>query len=933
MTETQIKADWALVGKDPAEGIGYNVLATSAANVDFRPFIGRYVAGTPSSTTPADAPDAPPWVTFGPIATEHDGVLMSVSVRDPWTDRDHAGRAVWPQRLFVMPFADLAAAGASYQTMWSAARHAQVSRDEPMPLPLTMSGQVTGTLAATIEQYGLPQLAGLAAALLDGPVVVSDAASLPREERLAVLDAIAALLPYGFRADLSASSVVDNTLKHGIRLAFADYPGAGQQMRSLRMPAPPPSSPLGSRYMAALAEKAGRCGLQAMVDHLWAFRRPFSFDHPDLALALLSELDFYGGFARALREGRASRGEVLKFFANAVQAREYWAAFDPQMRNNAISPYLADRDNKVMKAVLRCWEFTRHNVVQAVNQHLGDDSAGFGMWCLQAARAVPAAKASDTVSDRLLAKMLVPVGLPAQDRTRRIGILVQLMRQCPVPAAGQLRYSCEELRFGDVGGWQAHLVRELLEQEMAAAGSADAGPAVPDRVGPWVKWLCVSPFTAAWERPSWVAALDFMLSTSAAADDARSVIRQDTAWTVVLLRLARRFRRFRRLLEAVGRELIELAAQQPVSAPAGSPGAALLGELDRSLWRLDVSPATVAAVDVARVLLGGTPRDLAGRRTEAELDSYGDGLNPALMLDVVAPRRAAVEHAFLRHVISRKASAGLDGAGVWLLNTWATDPDRVVGLGDFIAAMEPGARPYDESLGDAYWEALANRPELADYAAAQQLVNATRQSALAQPAAFRRRITDHGMTSTPLARASFRARCAGLRPAGIVAALANGRADRISPRQLNEVLSEFTQLLACYYLDVPAATERAARLGPQKGAEADLFECRAFIALGGLGETYGEQFRLYLTERSRYESRNQRRLARIIRKAGSRRARADRAHWVHSVIETGIGAPRRPWYQRWFRNLRRRLGRGRGQRDYAAEPDLGSRKEDHASRA
>ena len=59
MTETQIKADWALIGKDPAEGIGYNVLATSAADVDFRQFIGRYVAGSPSSTTQADAPDAP----------------------------------------------------------------------------------------------------------------------------------------------------------------------------------------------------------------------------------------------------------------------------------------------------------------------------------------------------------------------------------------------------------------------------------------------------------------------------------------------------------------------------------------------------------------------------------------------------------------------------------------------------------------------------------------------------------------------------------------------------------------------------------------------------------------------------------------------------------------------------------------------------------
>jgi hypothetical protein len=56
MAETQIAADWAWISKDPAEGIGYSVLATSAANVDFRPFIGRYVPGSPNSSTPADAP-------------------------------------------------------------------------------------------------------------------------------------------------------------------------------------------------------------------------------------------------------------------------------------------------------------------------------------------------------------------------------------------------------------------------------------------------------------------------------------------------------------------------------------------------------------------------------------------------------------------------------------------------------------------------------------------------------------------------------------------------------------------------------------------------------------------------------------------------------------------------------------------------------------
>ena len=926
MTETRISADWAWISKDPAEGIGYGVLRTSAASADFRPFIGRYAPGSPSSTTPADAPDAPPWITFGPLATEHDGVLMSVSVHDRWQDRDHAGRPVWPQRLFVMRFADLAAAGASYQTMWAAVRDEQVPRDEPAPLPLTVSGQVPGALAATVEHYGLPQLAAVAAALLDGPVVVSDAAGLPREERLAVLDAIAALLPYGFRADLPASSVVDNTVKHGIRLAFADYPGAGQQLRSLRTPAPQPGSALARGYLAALAEKAETRGLQALLDHLWAFRRPYSFDHPGVVLPMIWDLDFYGGFSRALRERRASRDQVVKFFADPVQAREHWAGYDPPMRENAISPYLAERDEEVMVAVLGCWDFTRNDVAKAVNRQLGAEGAGFGMWCLKAARAVPAntpgAESPGVVADQLLAKMLVPVGLLARGRSARIAILVQLLRQCPVPAPKQLRYTCDELRFGDLGGWQAHLVRELLAQEMAGAAPAD-------RVRPWVTWLCASPFSASWERPAWIAALDYLLSPSAGppAGNVRSVVRQDAAWTVVLLGLAGWFRCFSRLLETAERELIELAAALPAPAEPGSPGAALHDELDQNLWALDVPPATVAAIDVVRALLGGAPRNLAGPLTEAELDSYGDGLSPALTLDAVAPRRAAVEEAFLGHVLSGQSSAGLDDAGVWLLNTWATDPDRATSLGNFIAALKPDARPYDENLSDAYWETLARHPQLADYAAAQRLVTATRESVLAPRTGFHRRVTDYGMTSTPLARACLKARCAGLRPAGIATALAKGGADRIAPSQLDDVLGEFQQLLSCHYLNAPDVTERVAKLGPRQAADAEVFECRALIVWGVLGEAYGEQFRRYLMERWRADGLTRRRLVKILRRARRKRSRADRGRWVHSVVQAGIGAPRRPWYRRWLGDLRRRRPAT------TAEANPRSRKEDHASRA
>lgn len=908
MAETDVAADWAWISKDPAEGIGYGVLATSAATVDFRPFIGRYVPGSPSSSTPPGAPDAPPWVTFGPVNTQQDGVLMSVSVRDPWQERDHAGRPVWPQRLLVMRFADLAAADASYQSMWAVAHDAPVPREDPAPLRLPVVGQPATALTATIKDHEL-QLMAVAAALLDGPVAISDAGDLRRDERLAVLDAIAALLPYGFRAELSASSVVDNTVEHGIRLSFADYPGPGQQLLSLRTPPPPAGSELSGNYLATLREKADTCKLPAVVEHLWAFKNPCSFDYPGDALTILSELDFFGGFSQALREGRASRAQILRFFAHPVQAQEQWVTFDPAMRENVISPYLADRDQDVTVAVLSCWEFTRHDVVKMINDHLDVRGPNFGVWCLQAATAVAANVPGTTppgpVADQLLAKMLVPVGLNAKDRTRRIGILVQLLRQCAVPGPRQFPYTCDELRFGDLGGWQADLVRELLTQETTPTAPAE-------RAGSWVKWLCASPLGASLTRPPWVTALDVALSPSPAAPGAAnivcSVIRHDVAWAVVLLRLAKRFRCFSQLLTAANRELIELAAELPAPAGPGNRGVQLLAELDHNLWEIGLPPATVAAIDVTRVLLGGPPRHLADRLAEAQLRDYIDALSPALALEIVTPRRTEVEQAFLGFAMSGRTTARLEGAGVWLLNAWAKDADRITGLCDYVAGLEPSARPYNENLSDAYWEALAKRPGLAGYAAGQRLMIVTNESATDQRTAFRRKVTDHGLTSTPLARACYTAWRAGLPPSGIVTALASGGADRIAPGQLDDVLREVQQLLLCSYPNRPrTATERS----PQQTTEADLLACQALIAWGGLGDAYGEEFRQYLIDRWRGHSRTQRQLVRILRRAGRKRGRLDQSQWVASIAETGTGMARPPWYQRWLGIGRQQLDEGR----------------------
>ena len=633
MSGGSIAAQWAWISKDPDAGIGYSVLATSDCDTDFGPFIGRYVSGSPSSTARPDAPDAPPWVTFGPVATERNEILISVSVRDPWQERDHAGRPIWPQRLFIIPFADLAAADASYQTVWEVAREAAVPATDRMPLHLGVKRQPLGELTQTIKRHGFEQLAQLAAAVLEGHVAVAEAAALQREERLAVLDAVAALLPYGLRADLSVSSSVDNTATHGIRLVFAHFGNSSQQLLSLRDPRPSLRNDIARRYLETLREKKRRVGLEAVLGHLWFAKRPHLFDDPRNALAVLDDLDFYGSVGRAFRDGRATKEQFLKFFADQAAAQRYWPDMSQEARENAISPVLTHRDVTAASAVFSCWEIVADDVTRLINRHLDAGGVEDAAWCLKAARVTP----GGATEDRLLGDLLVPEQQIAADRQQqRIAMLVELLQRHEVPAPGEFRYTCDALRYGDHTEWQAHLVRELLVREAAAETGKQRALA-------WVRWLSRSEFAADWRRPSWIAALDCVLPAPAgdeAVESLRSMITRDVAWAAVLLRLAEPTGCLPSLLEQADRQLVELAAALSPPFKPGGPVSMLRDELHASLWALDVRPGTVASIDVARVLLGGEPRDFPSDLNQQALDRYGDGLGFAFALDAVKPRRA-----------------------------------------------------------------------------------------------------------------------------------------------------------------------------------------------------------------------------------------------------------------------------------------------------
>ena len=294
MTGGRVTVEWAWISKEPGREIGYGVLAASVGDTDVGRYGGRYVVGTPNSSMDVSLPGAPPWLTFGPFLAAATGPLISVSVIDPRQNRDQAGRPIWPQRFFLMRYNEVAEARASYQGLWNAVRDVRLPALDRLPLLLEPRAQSVDDLVTTVERRGRDRMTSLAAMILEGPVALTESAQLSRDERLAVLDAIVALLPYGFRAAISASSAVDNNVRHSVDLVFAEYANIANNQTlvplSVASPVPVPRTAAGRAYRDLLREKILTFGIRAVVEHLWAATEARSLARPEEARAILREL-------------------------------------------------------------------------------------------------------------------------------------------------------------------------------------------------------------------------------------------------------------------------------------------------------------------------------------------------------------------------------------------------------------------------------------------------------------------------------------------------------------------------------------------------------------------------------------------------------------------------------------------------------------------
>jgi hypothetical protein len=879
--DQQVMAQWAWVSKNPGSREDYGVLAASDRQGQIGGFVGEYVAGVPSSTVRGDAPMAPPWVTFGSHPTSAGRPVISISVQDPWRGQDQAGRAIWPQRFFLCWYDDVAGAQASYRALWDAVEPVELPRPDGQPVPLAIRPQPANDIIAAISEIGFQRAAAIAAALLDDPVAVAvtgtadlrlqdPAAAL---DRLAVLDAVAALLPYGFRADLSASSAVDNTVAPRMRLVLADYANDNQHAAPLRGMPVLPRSEIARDYLAMLLEKERWEKLDAVLAHLRAATDACSFSRPEQARVILDGLKRRSHKIRAAETGAEGLKESRVFFDDPpAEVAQMWRS--PQLgeekrgelQGKLVRPLLDSDDEHAAEVLRQHWNVVQDEVITQVNRRLDDGATSWAVRSLKVAESL----APPETADRLLMMLLVPrPDDPRGSWPRGIETRAMLLRQRRVPVPGDFVMTCLALRGGQASGWQGRLVRELLSSEIA-------GDPTADRAAAWATWLCQP---AAEGSPSdWVAALGYTLGPASGHevhDSVRSLIQPDAVWAAIALRLATHNERLGAVLEIPGLvdDFVDAAVRTAAQPGQESTRQALAIAVGVGLWGSGLAPGTIAAVDAARLLLGYTPRNFPHDRSQRECDLYNEGLNQVLRLPSVQKLDPSLVTRFFDQVVPINAPQRLSDGAVWLLAAWSKDEQLAVTLAGYAAVPEVTKvlRRY-RRLDYEFWSRLvALQPDLRHTLAIPLLWGAVEQ-AIENPAAVLRRYTDEqtGATGSKLALAMYRAWRSKMSPAQIIEVIGNASVDgetlmdKVDHLGLDDVLREFEFLLAHPARDTqddPAAAEIR-----QTRAEDILFKLWELICAGALGENYGVEFWRFLDERLRDEERARKRVRRRLRR-------------------------------------------------------------------
>jgi hypothetical protein len=536
----ELAVQWALWSKEPNDSREYRLLRSGDGPLpasELGRLISRHIpAQPPGSRQPG--PAALPWLTFSP-APGDDGPAVGVSVLDLTDASDFSSRRIAPTRYLRLPFRALAAGPVTYTEMAAAATAVELPDQERGPLALTVRPTDAARLAESIDRLGFDRLAAAAGLVLNGRVVLLTVTPPKGSERVEVLDAIASLLPYGFRASLVASTWARQGNEQ-VRLGFGQ--DADPQCHVVQWDAgsvPPVSYDPGHGYLELLRQLRAKHGAERLVAHLAADGEPRTFDAPAGALVSLRRLDRLGVLSVEVHRGTADPGEVRAVLDSADGRAQPPEAVAPLTGFLLARGQSEDRPRVEQSWTLGLWR----NLVVAASEELLSPDPAKRAWHLHLA-------ARDGREEHLLVDLLessriraYPVSRAAQAEVVRMArpLLTEARLQ-----AGVTGWTTLAGHFGR----NRELAYELLTQEVEEGGY-DRLRAVLDwlrrGVGEDVTWL--RPFRAALEP--WLPALSEMDLREAAALDHR--------YALALLAIARRSGRAETALQGLWSWLLSVA--------------------------------------------------------------------------------------------------------------------------------------------------------------------------------------------------------------------------------------------------------------------------------------------------------------------------------------------------------------------------------------
>ncbi|MEV6926132.1 hypothetical protein AB0M46_16770 [Dactylosporangium sp. NPDC051485] len=340
-----VVTDWALYSKVPGRKMDYEIRAASMDAALAERCIRSVLAGTPEGRAEG-RPEALPWYGFtGRLGDRPAFALMELS----WSEeRDFTGQPITPARLLVADHAGAAResltctrlAAALFEIRWRDIHAGPPGiGDRPMRLILGAADAP----AADVERLGVDFVGTVAALVLDGAQIVFTAAEHQYPavaERLRILDAVYALLPYAYRHYLSAATWASHRARHRISLTFAERAATGQVEVPLDGRAmPQPQSDEAQAYARVLAGllKKGKTVTQ-IAQHLAAQTQLDLCRGPADAVDLLQRMDLPGLVLRAIEDGRADLGEVA-----AVLDRFRFEGLDDEHMRQRYCGYLLDK--------------------------------------------------------------------------------------------------------------------------------------------------------------------------------------------------------------------------------------------------------------------------------------------------------------------------------------------------------------------------------------------------------------------------------------------------------------------------------------------------------------------------------------------------------------------------------------------------------------